>query len=1089
MNLKRVIFVFFLLFFCCLDSAKAACRGSITRCTASGCGSCGRTDDGRSCICGYIGEQQKTCQCRRLADGSVSCPSDCCCTPSGGSLTCSYVSHEYDCSDPGGGSKPTNTPVPVPPGQVTNTPVPVNTPEPTRPPCGSSQYVSCSTHAPEGAVVTDPNNIWLTMYDDKHNTSNLPTNVGFKVWRGWNTDGTPTYSTRNNFGDSNYWFSTCYYDTYASTPRDCAKPISRGWGGTYPNVGCYGDAPSGCPYGGPLGCFSDYKCYSWKIVRNSGSSDWQDGVYSWGGMVLGQCNSSGCPDGSFDLRRGWTIGRVFSDGGSTVWGPSSGSCSNKTPNLTVTCNQESSAWGCNGGGAHHISTTDGHFYLGSTVTCTVSNLPSGYVCEKTKVWNGASFQANNTCSITFQATNTWTGNPNDSVNFVDFYLKPAVSAPVPSVACNGTGTAGVVTWANTGTTTYRVAWFDTNERSASVTCSSSTCSYTISAATASSILVTATSGSISRTSSPALSYRCSPPATPSPTRPSPSVACVSSGTGGAQPIVRWSNVGTSSYTLAYTTGTGAARSFSISCGTSNCSRTLTDISGSNLTVAGIFGTTTMTSSPPLSFNCSPGVPTPTIGPTPTIYIAPTIEPTPTIVPPPNKPSGLGEECFNSTCQIRLSWDPSDGASWYSVSSNPPGGLPKTTSGTSVTFDLRPNNVGGSWSVTAHSDITTETSFNSSSFRPCCTLSSPHGFSYLSPADGSEFRELGVPFSWQIAGWGSECCYPGIRKYEVYVLKRANDDDYTGGPLDANGNSVIKCAVSTDRLAASCGGTFTDEEDGNFFVWQVKATNRAGRSGYSTVSRLEVNTNPDPWFESGGADVHGQGGIKTPLPDGDDLFSTADDYTDTPGVVSHGDGTDSDFGEGEVSDEGWLAEDDFINYFSYEYFEKKLDPAPTGGSTVSLDTLNGGGAGLAQVYSGNLTITGGMVGGSEKISIFSPGDVTIGGDIEVAPGGYLGIFASGTITINGNVEKAEGVFFADGQINTCRMSGTNACGNEDDNPLVIEGALLSRNGGIFLGRSLDDNEEPAEKIIFRPDLLFNSPKAFWSVPQVWQELAP
>lgn len=155
--------------------------------------------------------------------------------------------------------------------------------------------------------------------------------------------------------------------------------------------------------------------------------------------------------------------------------------------------------------------------------------------------------------------------------------------------------------------------------------------------------------------------------------------------------------------------------------------------------------------------------------------------------------------------------------------------------------------------------------------------------------------------------------------------------------------------------------------------------------------------------------------------------------------------------------------------------------------------------------GNLTIQRrwSVVDG-EKLVIFVHGDLIIddpsgaGNLIEVQPGGFLSFIVSGNILIKntvGNADPAstntniEGVYIADG---TLTVETKTAAGG-GDNHFVGAGTFVGW-GGVDLQRDYSDggdrkaenNTQPTETFIFRPDFIQNLPERMKKPVYVWQE---
>ena len=87
----------------------------------------------------------------------------------------------------------------------------------------------------------------------------------------------------------------------------------------------------------------------------------------------------------------------------------------------------------------------------------------------------------------------------------------------------------------------------------------------------------------------------------------------------------------------------------------------------------------------------------------------------------------------------------------------------------------------------------------------------------------------------------------------------------------------------------------------------------------------------------------------------------------------------DWGEGDVSETGWEADDDFDSLYTYDYFDRKIDES---GETINDDGLPidfslPSGGGIYRQGSDWLLI-GGTVAANENLTILIDGNLTIEG---------------------------------------------------------------------------------------------------------------
>jgi len=144
--------------------------------------------------------------------------------------------------------------------------------------------------------------------------------------------------------------------------------------------------------------------------------------------------------------------------------------------------------------------------------------------------------------------------------------------------------------------------------------------------------------------------------------------------------------------------------------------------------------------------------------------------------------------------------------------------------------------------------------------------------------------------------------------------------------------------------------------------------------------------------------------------------------------------------------------------------------------------------------GDLTITGLPVAANEKRTIIVNGDVTVSENVTVTPGGFLLVVSSGTITFGENVTNAQGVYVAEGVL---AVHDANV-GSGLVRQFVGEGVFVGWSGVTLartlnsLGSSDDDfanNTDPAERFVYRPDLILNAPESLKRPSIQWEEVAP
>jgi len=283
--------------------------------------------------------------------------------------------------------------------------------------------------------------------------------------------------------------------------------------------------------------------------------------------------------------------------------------------------------------------------------------------------------------------------------------------------------------------------------------------------------------------------------------------------------------------------------------------------------------------------------------------------------------------------------------------------------------------------------------------------------------------------------------------------------------------------------------------------------------YGGISSPQANVDffminfEDNWFQVQGGSLHADSGSVTSLiPASCDIdpvclpYLITEDVDDgSVGVVSYtgnislGDFTAENIGEG--SDD-WQA--DNTSYAGiqtdYDYFYRLLEEVPEEESTIwdgSEPSANG-------VFLGEeedqITVGGWNISSGTIAVILVPNDVLIDNNITVVPGGFLAIISSGDVTIADNVTDVQGVYVVDGVINTCQSSQCGDSAGDGDvsgQQLVAEGIFVGWRG-IDLRRdflSSDNDTNPGELFIYRPDLQINAYNYLMKPFYTWREVAP
>lgn len=184
-------------------------------------------------------------------------------------------------------------------------------------------------------------------------------------------------------------------------------------------------------------------------------------------------------------------------------------------------------------------------------------------------------------------------------------------------------------------------------------------------------------------------------------------------------------------------------------------------------------------------------------------------------------------------------------------------------------------------------------------------------------------------------------------------------------------------------------------------------------------------------------------------------------------------------------------------YDYNYFYQKLG-SPSNNNFIGILPQAPSPLPASELYyfSGAVTTSGNWnIEANRKITILVNGDLTIGKEISVPVGSFLGFIVSGDITIDPNLGNnpasapqrnnptIEGVFFANGSFNL----GAGVGGHEK---FVGRGIFIAYNG-FNLQRTLGANDRfyPAESFEYRPDFLVNFPGQMGVRKISWKEVAP
>jgi len=254
---------------------------------------------------------------------------------------------------------------------------------------------------------------------------------------------------------------------------------------------------------------------------------------------------------------------------------------------------------------------------------------------------------------------------------------------------------------------------------------------------------------------------------------------------------------------------------------------------------------------------------------------------------------------------------------------------------------------------------------------------------------------------------------------------------------------------------------------------------------------------DAWFQGQGGDVYGND-ISSSVILGEFLSTKLEDYS---GVVVSGGGINSGDGGVSESDPDWQKIGERIEGFrkgvkyDYDYFYEKF------GAKSTYDPASGKpGSGIYyhQAFVEDVVSGTWDVGSGESIVFFIEGNLRIETSIDVDPGGFLAFIVSEDLYIDSTVGRPagaagsclEGVFIVNGSIETGETTQVATA------KLVAEGifvadADINGSGEFNFQRNLGaaNGTTPAEKFIYRPDLLFSAPEQFLKKGLSWEEIVP
>lgn len=163
-------------------------------------------------------------------------------------------------------------------------------------------------------------------------------------------------------------------------------------------------------------------------------------------------------------------------------------------------------------------------------------------------------------------------------------------------------------------------------------------------------------------------------------------------------------------------------------------------------------------------------------------------------------------------------------------------------------------------------------------------------------------------------------------------------------------------------------------------------------------------------------------------------------------------------------------------YDYNFFKTRMDVFPSSTWTSqSIENYDDGGVGY-MIFKSNTDVTIGEalnVNADKKAILLVDGDVSINANVFVASGSFFAIIASGTITYSPGVTSAQGWYVADSIYVPCAITA-GAC-NKTDVQFEGQGSFVGWSGiNLYRDMAAENNNNPSEKFIYRPDFLLNAP---------------
>lgn len=125
-----------------------------------------------------------------------------------------------------------------------------------------------------------------------------------------------------------------------------------------------------------------------------------------------------------------------------------------------------------------------------------------------------------------------------------------------------------------------------------------------------------------------------------------------------------------------------------------------------------------------------------------------------------------------------------------------------------------------------------------------------------------------------------------------------------------------------------------------------------------------------------------------------------------------------------------------------------------------------------------------VTGGDSLVVFVDGDLRIENDVTVDTSSFLAFVVRGDVDVDPSVTSMQGMYVLDGTFTTESATPAN------DVQLVTGGSVVAWTG-VQLSRDLGNGNigSPAEKFVYRPDLLVNMPLKMKTYAMEWTEVVP